>query len=408
MCIRDRALEYQRRIEIQVRKQQPGLIHDRLEDAANQLSEWVSNIYQLALRLDAYQADDLLSRERADLPQELQTLTAQRQREQNADVQRQLDQVIASKSNQWQTLRQPDPRLQRQAAADIQRVQPGTVALQLKDDAGRKRKRLVDSVARAEKTREDQHAFRVDRPAHVDLALDVDHIPAPHAHGGGDAGGLAEDVVAQLQHGERVDLPDDGAARFDVNRLAQHFVLHKPGDAVEAENLGIDGLAHVLNADQFGACLRRPEIRLLQQIDDRLHLGGQPLAVADEPGGMVDHGADGEAIERFFQTEIERLAQSRLVMPVRLRGEPIDPLQALRHGLPTLVEGDRDWRAVSGLAINASALFASELGSLLAERSGSFALVWQLAAGGAVKVSLRAAGQGGGGDHAFSSGRVGN
>ena len=108
----EEALEYQRRIEMQVRKQQPGLIRDRLEDAANQLSEWVSNIYQLALRLDAYQADDLLARERNDLPQELQTLTAQRQREQNAGVQQQLDQVIASKSTQWQTLRQLDARMQ--------------------------------------------------------------------------------------------------------------------------------------------------------------------------------------------------------------------------------------------------------------------------------------------------------
>ena len=108
----EEALEYQRRIEMQVRKQQPGLIRDRLEDAANQLSEWVSNIYQLALRLDAYQADDLLARERTDLPQELQKLTAQRQREQNAGVQQQLDQVIASKSTQWQTLRQLDARMQ--------------------------------------------------------------------------------------------------------------------------------------------------------------------------------------------------------------------------------------------------------------------------------------------------------
>ena len=108
----EEALEYQRRIEMQVRKQQPGLIRDRLDDAANQLSEWVSNIYQLALRLDAYQADDLLARERNDLPQELQKLTAQRQREQNAGVQQQLDQVIASKSTQWQTLRQLDARMQ--------------------------------------------------------------------------------------------------------------------------------------------------------------------------------------------------------------------------------------------------------------------------------------------------------
>lgn len=108
----EEALEYQRRIEIQVRKQQAGLIRDRLEDAANQLSEWVSNIYQLALRLDSYQADDLLARERNDLPQELQRLTAQRQREQNPAVQDQLDQVIASKSTQWQTLRQLDARMQ--------------------------------------------------------------------------------------------------------------------------------------------------------------------------------------------------------------------------------------------------------------------------------------------------------
>lgn len=49
--------------------------------------------------------------------------------------------------------------------------------------------------------------------------------------------------------------------------------------------------------------------------------------------------AEGDAIERFFQIEIDRLAQSKLVMPVRLRGEAVDPLQARRHGLPTIVDG---------------------------------------------------------------------
>lgn len=102
--------------------------------------------------------------------------------------------------------------------------------------------------------------------------------------------------------------------------------------------------------------------------------------------------AEGEAIERFYQTEVDRLAQSRLVMPARLRGEPLDPLQALRHGLPTLVDDERAWRAISGLAINASAMFSSELGDRLAERSGSFGLIWQLGADGQVKASLRARG----------------
>lgn len=102
--------------------------------------------------------------------------------------------------------------------------------------------------------------------------------------------------------------------------------------------------------------------------------------------------AEGEAIERFFQTEVERLAHSRLVMPARLRGEPIDPLQALRHGLPTVVDGDRAWRAVDGLAINASLLFASEVGNRLAEISGTVGLIWQLDADGNAKVSLRSRG----------------
>lgn len=102
--------------------------------------------------------------------------------------------------------------------------------------------------------------------------------------------------------------------------------------------------------------------------------------------------AEGECIERFFQAEVGRLAHSHLVMPARLRGEPVDSLQALRHGLPTIVDDESAWRAVAGLAINASVLFASEVGNLLAERSGSFGLVWQLDADGDVKCSLRSKG----------------
>ena len=100
--------------------------------------------------------------------------------------------------------------------------------------------------------------------------------------------------------------------------------------------------------------------------------------------------AEGQAIQRFMAGEIQRLADSRLVMPVSVRGDPIDPLQAIRHGTPVLVEGDLTWRRIDGLSINASALFASELGNALAIRSGTFALIWQLGADGHVKASLRA------------------
>lgn len=100
----------------------------------------------------------------------------------------------------------------------------------------------------------------------------------------------------------------------------------------------------------------------------------------------------GEAIETFFRHEIERMSQSRLVTRARLRGEPVDALQAVRHGQETLFCGERTWLAENGLAINASALFASELGNKLAEMSGSFGMIWQIGGDGEAKVSLRSNG----------------
>lgn len=101
----------------------------------------------------------------------------------------------------------------------------------------------------------------------------------------------------------------------------------------------------------------------------------------------------GEAIERFCALEVERLAGSRLVMPVTLKGDPVDPLQVLRHDQPVIDESNRSWFAITGLTINASALFTSNLGHLLAQRSGTFGLIWQLGGDGEVKVSLRADGK---------------
>lgn len=105
------ALEYQRRIETQIRHQENGLIRDRLNDTAGQITAWLSNIYQLALRLDAYRRDDLLERERNMLPKEIDQLLAQRRVEKNEKVQAQLEDVLASKRNHWQSMRDLDARM---------------------------------------------------------------------------------------------------------------------------------------------------------------------------------------------------------------------------------------------------------------------------------------------------------
>jgi aminopeptidase N len=100
----EKALEYQRRIEAYINKQRAGVLRDRLEDTAGQLADWVSHIYQLALRLDAYRHDPLLAQERATVPKELESLTSRQGLEKNQEVKQQLDAVIESKRKQMESL----------------------------------------------------------------------------------------------------------------------------------------------------------------------------------------------------------------------------------------------------------------------------------------------------------------
>lgn len=100
----------------------------------------------------------------------------------------------------------------------------------------------------------------------------------------------------------------------------------------------------------------------------------------------------GIAINSFFHQEVERLCSSQLVSPARLRGEPADALQAMRHGQTVISNDERHWHLLKGLALNTNALFASEAGHRLAQQSGSFGLTWQLAADGEIKASLRSQG----------------
>jgi len=100
----------------------------------------------------------------------------------------------------------------------------------------------------------------------------------------------------------------------------------------------------------------------------------------------------GQAIENFLQCEVDRMVDGALPMLARLRGEPLDMLQARRHGQDYIVQEALQWHAIHGLAVNATALFASELGHQLAQRSATFGLIWQLTADGDIKVSLRSNG----------------
>jgi hypothetical protein len=114
----NRGLEYHRRIEEAVHLQRPGLMRDRLEDTAGQLSDWVSNIFKLALRLDAYKQDTLLHRERQSVPQEIEQLETRLKAERHVETRHQIEQVLAGKRKQLTALQALDARM-RQAQLQV-------------------------------------------------------------------------------------------------------------------------------------------------------------------------------------------------------------------------------------------------------------------------------------------------
>lgn len=116
----DTALEYQRRIEASVRNQERGLLWDRPESTANQLSGWIENIYQLALRVDSYRRDTLLKQEQVAVPRDIEALKIRRKHETSAVFQKELDRAIETKQNQLDAMLALDDRMKQ---AELQLTQ---------------------------------------------------------------------------------------------------------------------------------------------------------------------------------------------------------------------------------------------------------------------------------------------
>jgi hypothetical protein len=114
------ALEYQRRIEAKVRRPDASMLWDRPEYTADQLSAWIENIYQLALRLDAYRRDSLLRQEIEQVPKELDALDSRIQREKNRAFRRDLDHARESKRKQLSAIQAYDARMKQ---AELQLTQ---------------------------------------------------------------------------------------------------------------------------------------------------------------------------------------------------------------------------------------------------------------------------------------------
>lgn len=105
------ALEYQRRIEQQISTMNKTLVRERMEDTAGRISDWIENVYKLALRVDTYRRDDLISRDLRTLPDDIKLLRAEHVLEADPSVIAQRNEVIQSKEQHLQSLRDLDTRI---------------------------------------------------------------------------------------------------------------------------------------------------------------------------------------------------------------------------------------------------------------------------------------------------------
>jgi hypothetical protein len=86
----EQALEYRGRIETNIRATRDGVLKDHLLDVADEIENWIKNVYQIASRLDTYRADDVIKRDRQSVPVRLKNLELQLAQEKDPAVRAQI------------------------------------------------------------------------------------------------------------------------------------------------------------------------------------------------------------------------------------------------------------------------------------------------------------------------------
>ncbi len=126
-----RALEYRRLIGEAARKH-PGALRVSLEATASEINEWIAQIHRLARRLDDFEENDIIARDRRMVPHDLTNLRRRLRTEESAEVRAELEEAIQTKEMQLANLRALENNIKR---AEIQLEQTlsslGTVYAQV-------------------------------------------------------------------------------------------------------------------------------------------------------------------------------------------------------------------------------------------------------------------------------------
>jgi len=109
----DRAFDYRGRIETNIRETNDGLLKDHLLDVADEIEQWIQNVYQIATRLDNYRNDAIITRDRQSVPMRVDQLDKQLAQENDPAVRQQLETTLKNKRTQLEHLEKLDNSMQR-------------------------------------------------------------------------------------------------------------------------------------------------------------------------------------------------------------------------------------------------------------------------------------------------------
>lgn len=111
-----RALEY-RRLVAEAAAQHGSAMRRQIDATASELDSWIEQIYRLAQRMDDFEENPVINRDRRMVPQDLQHLQRRLRSEEDATVREELKEAIQAKQTHLESLRSLENNIKR---ADIQ------------------------------------------------------------------------------------------------------------------------------------------------------------------------------------------------------------------------------------------------------------------------------------------------
>jgi hypothetical protein len=101
----EKALEYRDRIDDVIGKSREGVLREHLKDVSRDITAWVENVFRLARRLDAYEADEMIHQDLQSVEPAIEVLKRRLASEDDDTVKRQISQAIAQRQIQRDNLR---------------------------------------------------------------------------------------------------------------------------------------------------------------------------------------------------------------------------------------------------------------------------------------------------------------